>query len=76
VGYLGDRFSGMPEVERLGGMSGGEVARLRFPDTSVIVKRSPTPVETHVYTMLSRTFSAHHIAIPRLFWSGQDEDDY
>lgn len=50
-------------------MSGGAVTRLRFTDTSVIVKRASRPVETHVYTALSETFESHDITTPRLLWA-------
>lgn len=74
--HVEHHFGQTTAIEPLGGMSGGEVARLCFARASAIVKRSRSPVETHVYTTLSTTLEGHGISLPRLRWSGQDGDDF
>lgn len=64
---VSERFGGCVGVERLGGMSGSVVLRLHVASGTLILKRSVSPVETHVYTRLAETFGRHGVVVPDLY---------
>ena len=63
-------------VERLGGLSRGQVYRARCPRRSVIVKGAARSAEVSFYRTVAPTLAAHAVATPALEWSAQDGETW
>jgi hypothetical protein len=61
-------------VERLGGMSGSCVWRVRFTGSSVIVKASASPAEARFYELAAGPLREAGILSPRLEWALHEPD--
>jgi len=66
VDQLRQTHGALSSVERLGGMSGGRVWRVRFKDASVIVKASASPAEARFYEHAADTLRLAGVPSPRL----------
>jgi hypothetical protein len=58
-------------TERLGGMSGAGVWRVRFADGSVIVKAGSKVEESRFYRAFAPTLREKGFAAPDLYWNGE-----
>jgi hypothetical protein len=56
-------------VTRLGGMSGGQVYRCRWPDGTLIVKASASATEAAFYTRVAPRLRAAGVPLPALAWA-------
>jgi aminoglycoside phosphotransferase (APT) family kinase protein len=70
---FGRRFGAPAAVERLGGMSGGRVERVRVADGSVVVKRA-TPHEARFYRRAAPKLRQAAVPIPDLFLAIDEAD--
>ena len=69
VEYLRTTYGPVVAVERLGGMSAAQVARVRFAETSVIVKGNAGEREARFYTRVAPGLRPAGIPVPELEWS-------
>jgi hypothetical protein len=62
--HLAHTHGMVTSVEPAGGMSGAQVYRVYFTDTTVIVKVSPRPAESQFYAITAPILRAHGINVP------------
>lgn len=74
--YILDRFGPAPEVHQLGGMSNAAVVRIEGRGRSAVLKRSLSPVETHIYVAVSGPLRANGVRLPELYVSFQEDNTY
>jgi hypothetical protein len=70
IAYLRGAHGEPSSIERLGGMSVASVHRVRFADTSVIVKSSPRPAESLFYERIAPQLREAAVPIPTQDWVG------
>ena len=70
--HLETKYGTPLAIERLGGMSGGRVYRVRCPGRSVVVKGTSRPWEVDFYRAVAPALAQRGVATPALEWSGQD----
>ncbi|HEX5503834.1 MAG TPA: aminoglycoside phosphotransferase family protein [Thermomicrobiales bacterium] len=59
-------------VERLGGMGGGRVYRVRCPGRTVVVKGAARAAEALFYREVAPALAARGVVAPALEWDGED----
>jgi hypothetical protein len=69
VAQLRQTHGALSSVERLGGMSGGRVWRVRFTDASVIVKASASSAESRFYEQVAEPLRATGVPSPLMGWA-------
>jgi hypothetical protein len=74
--YLGATCGAPLAIERLGGMSGGRVYRVRCPGRSVVVKGMGHSSEVDFYRTVASALAEQGVATPALEWSGQDGETW
>lgn len=70
--YLSAAHGESRAVERLGGMGGGRVYRVRCPSGAVVVKGGARAAEVHFYREVAPILAARGVATPALEWAGED----